>query len=59
MIDPHGHHHQHHGAPHRAAALAPGWSLLRLSGAQRLAIAGAAIAMLWGTLALLLGWTGA
>lgn len=55
MSGPHSHH-DHSHAPRRAVALAPGWSLLRMSGAQRLALSGAAIAALWATLALLLRW---
>lgn len=55
MTDPRSRH-EHAHASRRAAALAPGWSLMRLSGAQRLAIAGVAIALLWGTLAVLLRW---
>ena len=39
----HGHHHTHQ----RAVAAEPGWSLLRLSSIQRLAIAGALSAALW------------
>lgn len=49
-------HRGHSHAPRRAVALAPGWSLLRMSGAGRLALSGAAIAALWATLALLLRW---
>jgi hypothetical protein len=38
-------HHHHGGAPHPSPAISP--SLLRLSAAQRLAVAGALVAMIW------------
>lgn len=57
MTGPHSHHdHAHDQAPRRALALEPGWSLLRLSAGRRLAFAGAIVATLWATLALLLRW---
>jgi hypothetical protein len=39
------HHHHQHDLPHPPAAI--GASLLRLSAAQRLAVAGCIIALLW------------
>jgi hypothetical protein len=39
------HHHHQGGEPHPSPAIAP--SLLRLSAAQRLAVAGAMIALIW------------
>jgi len=39
------HHHHHGGAPHPSPAISP--SLLRLSAARRLALAGALIALIW------------
>jgi hypothetical protein len=42
------HHHHQHDAPHPSAAIRA--SLLRLSAAQRLAIAGIVIALLWASL---------
>jgi len=52
----HDHHHQHHHHPghvHPPAAIHP--SILRMSAAQRLGIAGAAIVLLW----LLVFWASA
>jgi hypothetical protein len=48
----HDHHHRHPGQAHPPAAVHP--SLLRLSAAQRLGIAGAAIVLMW----LLVLWAG-
>ena len=42
----HGHHH-HHAHEHRAIAAAPTFSLLRLSGGQRLIGAAALLLCLW------------
>jgi hypothetical protein len=42
-------HHHHPGHAHPSPKLAP--SLLRLSAAQRLVIAGVAIALMWGVVA--------
>jgi hypothetical protein len=41
----HHHHHHHGGATHPAAAIAP--SILRLSAAQRLAVAVGLMALIW------------
>jgi hypothetical protein len=38
-------HHHHGGAPHPPPEIAP--SLLRLSAAQRIAVAGALVALIW------------
>ena len=43
---PHPHHHHHPGQGHPPASISP--SILRLSVLQRLAIAAALIALLWG-----------
>ena len=43
---PHPHHHHHPGQGHPAASISP--SILRMSVLQRLAIAAALIATLWG-----------
>ena len=45
MSHPHPHHHHHPGHTHPPAAVGP--SLLRLSAAQRLAVAGGLIALIW------------
>jgi hypothetical protein len=39
------HHHHHHGGAHPSPAIAP--SLLRLSAAQRIAVAVGLIALIW------------
>ncbi|WP_156395840.1 hypothetical protein [Bosea sp. Leaf344] len=44
MSQPHAH---THAPAHRAVAVEPGWSLLRLSAGQRLAIAGAIAGLVW------------
>jgi hypothetical protein len=44
-VHPGGHHHHHPGSGHPPAGAAP--SLLRLSVLQRLAVAGALVALLW------------
>ena len=64
MNDPHGHIHapRDHAHAHaqtlapRAVALAPTWSLMRLSALQRLVGAGVILALVWAALARLLGW---
>ena len=43
---PHPHHHHHPGQGHPPASISP--SILRMSVVQRLAIAAALIALLWG-----------
>jgi hypothetical protein len=43
---PHPHHHHHPGQGHPPASISP--SILRMSALQRLAIAAALIALLWG-----------
>lgn len=58
MNDPHAlsHTHQDHTHAPRAVALAPTWSLMRLSALQRLVGAGVILALVWVALARLLGW---
>ena len=50
MAGPH-----HHHAHSHATGLTPGWSLLRLSAATRLGIAGVLAAVLWGATLLVIG----
>ncbi|HMB11674.1 hypothetical protein [Saliniramus sp.] len=56
MSDPHIHQAAGHAHAPRARALAPSWSLMRLSALQRLAGAGLLLALVWLTLARLIGW---
>ncbi|MGY6644896.1 MAG: hypothetical protein ACXIVD_06715 [Salinarimonas sp.] len=56
MSEPHSHQAAGHGHAPRARALAPSWSLMRLSALQRLAGAGLLLALVWLTLARLIGW---
>jgi hypothetical protein len=47
---PHPHHHHHAGRGHPPAAISP--SILRMSVVERLAVAAALIALLWGAVIL-------